>query len=77
MELSYYKLGELSSSLHYVCDISISNELIAPNLLESSQESLGYSRITSGSYEDGTDIPYYNTGSLNSSQCQDSRRCYN
>ena len=77
VELSYYKLGELSSSLHYVCDTSISNELIAPNLLESSQESLGYSRITSGSYEDGTDIPYCNGGSLNSSQCQDSKQCYN
>ena len=70
VELSYYKLGELSSSLHYVCDTSISNELIAPSLLKSSQESRGYSRITSGSYEDGTDIPYYNTSSLHSSQCQ-------
>ena len=77
VELSYYKLGELSSSLLYVSDASSNNGLIAPNILESSQESLGYSRITSGSYDDGTDIPYYNGGSLNSSQCQDSRQCYN
>ena len=77
VEFSYYKSSELSSSLHSVSDTSISNELFAPNILESSQESLGYSRITSGSYEDGTDILYYNGGSLNSSQCQDSRQCYN
>ena len=76
VEFSYYKSSELSSSLHSVSDTSISNELFAPNILESSQESPGFSRITSGSYEDGTDIPYY-TGSLNSSQCQDSRQCYN
>ena len=77
VEFLYHKSSELSSSLHSVSDASSNNELFAPNILESSQESLGYSRITSGSYEDGTDIPYYNTGSLNSSQCQDSRQCYN
>ena len=75
VEFLYYKSSELSSSLHSVSDASSNNELFAPNILESSQESLGYSRITSGSYEDGTDIPYF-TGSLNSSQFQD-RQCYN
>ena len=53
VEFSYHKSGELGSSLHSVSDASINNELIAPNLLESSQECLGYSRIKSGSYEDG------------------------
>ena len=76
VEFLYYKSSELSSCLHSVSDASSNNELFAPNILESSQESLGYFRITSGSYEDGTDIPYY-TGSLNSSQFQDSRQCYN
>ena len=73
VEFSYHKSGELGS----VADASINNELIAPNLSESSQECLGYSMIKSRSYEDGTDIPYCNTESLNSSQCQDSRQCCN
>ena len=77
VEFSYHKSGELGSSLHSVSDASNNNELIAPNLLESSQECLGYSRIKSGRYEDGTDIPYCNTESLNSSQCQDSSQCCN
>ena len=77
VEFSYHKSGELGSSLHSVSDASNNNELIAPNLLESSQECLGYSRIKSGRYEDGTDIPYCNSESLNSSQCQDLRQCCN
>ena len=77
VEFSYHKSGELGSSLHSVSHASNNNELIAPNLLESSQECLGYSRIKSGRYEDGTDIPYCNTESLNSSQCQDSSQCCN
>ena len=77
VEFSYHKSDELGSSLESVSDASINNELIALNLLESSQECLGYSRIKSGSYEDGTDIPYCNTEGLNSSQCQDSRKCCN